>query len=197
VQTDRTLPNNKLDVIVQDSEKGTYVLIDIAISGDRNVIKKEAEKILKYKDLVTEIQCMWNMKTKVIPVIIGMTGTISKSHRQYLSNTPGKHEIKELQETAISGTAHILREVLMYMYKTYFMSKITLHVAQTANTDSYNTLYPRNMVCFRYIIVNTLLKGEKDDDDDDNNNNNNTTNNGRWDSIVNIVTGLQAGLSRV
>ena len=27
------------------------MLIDVAISGDRNVIKKEAEKILKYKDL--------------------------------------------------------------------------------------------------------------------------------------------------
>ena len=53
------------------------MLIDIAISGDRNVIKKEAEKILKYKDLTIETQCMWNVKTKVIPVIIGVTGTIS------------------------------------------------------------------------------------------------------------------------
>jgi len=32
--------------------------------GDRNVIKKEAEKILKYKDLTIEIQRMWNVKTK-------------------------------------------------------------------------------------------------------------------------------------
>jgi hypothetical protein len=29
------------------------------------------------------------------------------------------------------------------------------------------------MVCFRYIIINTLHKGDDDDDDDDNNNNNN------------------------
>jgi hypothetical protein len=47
------------------------MLIDVAISGDRNVIKKEAEKILKYKDLTIELQRMWNVKTKVIPVIIG------------------------------------------------------------------------------------------------------------------------------
>jgi hypothetical protein len=46
------------------------VLIDVAIPGDRNVIKKEAEKILKYKDLTTEIQRMWNVKTRVIPVTI-------------------------------------------------------------------------------------------------------------------------------
>jgi hypothetical protein len=44
------------------------VLIYIAISGDRIVIKKEAEKILKYKGIKTEIQCMWNVKTNVIPV---------------------------------------------------------------------------------------------------------------------------------
>ena len=45
------------------------MLIDVAISGDRNVVKIEAEKILKYKDLTIEIQRMWNVKTKVIPKV--------------------------------------------------------------------------------------------------------------------------------
>jgi len=40
------------------------MLIEVAISGDRNVIKKEAEKILKYKDLRIEIQRMWNAQNK-------------------------------------------------------------------------------------------------------------------------------------
>ena len=35
-----------------------------------------------------------------------------RSFRKYVSNIPGKHEIKELQKTAILGTAHILRKVL-------------------------------------------------------------------------------------
>ena len=34
------------------------LLIDVVISGDRNVIKKEAKKILKYTDLTIEIQRM-------------------------------------------------------------------------------------------------------------------------------------------
>jgi len=93
--------------------KDTCMLIDFAISGDRNVVIKEAEKILKYKDLTIEIQRMWNVKTKVIPVIMGATGTISKSFRKYVCNIPGKHEVKELQKTAILCTAHILRKVLM------------------------------------------------------------------------------------
>jgi hypothetical protein len=40
------------------------MLIDVAISGDRNVIKKETENIVKYKEFTTEIQRMWNIKTK-------------------------------------------------------------------------------------------------------------------------------------
>ena len=55
IQTDRTIPNNKPDVIIRDNEAGTCMLIDVGISGGRNVIKKEAEKILKYMDLTIEI----------------------------------------------------------------------------------------------------------------------------------------------
>jgi hypothetical protein len=113
VQTDRTTPNNKPDIIIRDNEKGTRMLLDVAIPGDRNVIKKEAEKILKYKDLMIGIQRMWNVKTKVTPVIIGATGTISKSFRKYLISVPRKHDIKERQKTAILDTTHTLREVLM------------------------------------------------------------------------------------
>jgi len=47
VQTDRTIPSNKPDIIIRDNENGTCMLIDVAISGDRSVIKKEAEKTIK------------------------------------------------------------------------------------------------------------------------------------------------------
>jgi hypothetical protein len=43
VQTDRTIPNNKPGIIIRDNEKGTCILIDVTVSGDRNVIKKEAD----------------------------------------------------------------------------------------------------------------------------------------------------------
>ena len=42
------------------------MLIDIAISGDRNVIKIKYERILKYRSLTTEVQRMWNVKQNVI-----------------------------------------------------------------------------------------------------------------------------------
>jgi hypothetical protein len=56
VQTNRTIPDNKLDIIIHENGKGTCLLIAVAISGDSNVIKKEAE-IPKYKDLTTHVEC--------------------------------------------------------------------------------------------------------------------------------------------
>jgi hypothetical protein len=109
--TSADIPNNKPDIIICNNETGTCTLIDAAISGDRNVIKNGTEKILKYKDLTIEIQGVCSVKTKVIPVIIRATGSISKSLRKYLNNKPGKHN--ELQRTAILGTAHIFQQVVM------------------------------------------------------------------------------------
>jgi hypothetical protein len=55
---------------------------------------------------------MWNVKTRVIPVIIGATGTISKSFRKHVSDITGNHDVKEIQKTAILGIVRILRKVL-------------------------------------------------------------------------------------
>jgi len=61
VRTDKTILNTKPDFLICDNEKGTRILrhfrlrtcrlIDAGISGDRYVIKKEAEKIPCYKTL--------------------------------------------------------------------------------------------------------------------------------------------------
>jgi hypothetical protein len=89
-----------------------FLLIDVAIPSDRNVIQRESEKKLKYKNLSIEIQLMWNMKCLIIPVIIGATGIVTKGLNKYLETIPGKHSIDSLQKTAVLGTSHIIRKVL-------------------------------------------------------------------------------------
>jgi len=74
VQTDRNIADNKMDILMQKNEERTFMLIGVAISGGGNVIKKEAEKNIKYEDLTVEMQCMWNVKTKVVPIITWATG---------------------------------------------------------------------------------------------------------------------------
>jgi hypothetical protein len=71
----------------------------------------------------------------VIPVIIGATGTISKTFRKYVSNIPGNHEVKELQKTAIMGTAHIT--VSLILTRTYYINTVLNNnhsVSETAST---------------------------------------------------------------
>jgi hypothetical protein len=105
--------------------KGTCMLSDVATPGERNDIKKEAEKILYYKHLITEIQRFWNVKAKVMLVTKGSTVTISKSLRPYLSNVSRNYEIKELHKIAILCTAHIQLKVLILKYKTYSTVEIS------------------------------------------------------------------------
>jgi hypothetical protein len=54
---------------------------------------------------------MWNVKAKIISVIAGASGTISKSFTKYLNSIPGRGDDKKLQKTALLSTAHQLRNV--------------------------------------------------------------------------------------
>jgi uncharacterized membrane protein len=62
IQTDREVLANRTDIIIKNKKDKTCLLIDVAIPTHKNVIQKEAEKKLKYKNLSIEIQILWNMK---------------------------------------------------------------------------------------------------------------------------------------
>jgi hypothetical protein len=91
---------NRPDIIIKNKKDKICLLIDVAIPSDRNVIQ-ESEKKLKYKNLSTEIQRMWNMKCFAIPVIIRATGIVTRGLKKYLETIPGKHSIDSLQKTAV------------------------------------------------------------------------------------------------
>jgi hypothetical protein len=60
---------------------------------------------------------MQNLNVKSVSVIIQVIGTIPKSFRQFLNNTSGKRNLKELQKTSILDTAKVLWKVLMKVRK--------------------------------------------------------------------------------
>ncbi|KAL1462310.1 hypothetical protein WDU94_014153 [Cyamophila willieti] len=108
IHTDRKILANKPDLVVKDKKKKQCLLIDVAVPSDYNITQKEAEKQLKYKDLQIEIQRMWNIRTKVIPIIIGATGLISKTTAELIEEVPGKHNLLQMQRAVVLGTAHII-----------------------------------------------------------------------------------------
>ena len=84
----------------------------MAVSAERNVMQKEAEKKLKYKSLCIELQLMWNMKCVNISVVTGATGIATKALEKHLEAIPGKYSVDSLQQTTVVRTSHITREVL-------------------------------------------------------------------------------------
>jgi hypothetical protein len=77
--------------------------MEVVISEDRNVIKKEAKKLLKY---ITPAYSTCGTKNKIDTSNNGHTGTTSKSSRKYLT---GKHKMKDLRKAATFDIAHTLR----------------------------------------------------------------------------------------
>jgi hypothetical protein len=98
------------------------------------VIKKEAEKILKYKGLMIEIQHMWIVKTKVTPVIIGAVGTISKFCRM-LEQHIRKARYQGITENSyIWHSTHTLESANVEAQKNLIL-KTTLYAPLTVHTE--------------------------------------------------------------
>ena len=110
--TDRHVPCNKPDIVIQEKKSDKCQIIDVATASDYIIQKKATEKMSKYVDLQIECQRIWNKKVEVILIIIGGTGIVDKSIKKYVGRMPGCHNIYSLQRSAILGTTHILRRVL-------------------------------------------------------------------------------------
>lgn len=54
------------------------MVIAIAILSERNVRKQKYEKLEKYQDPKEELEMMWKIKAKLVPVIIGALGIVTQ-----------------------------------------------------------------------------------------------------------------------
>jgi len=77
VHTDREVTADRPLIIIKNKKEKTCTLIDVAIPAGRNAVQKETERKLKYESLCIQIQRMWNLKSTIIPVIIGATGIVT------------------------------------------------------------------------------------------------------------------------
>ena len=88
------------------------IIVDIAVPGDSNILQKETEKCEKYQYLAREIQRIWKSRTKVMPVVVGALGSVSKKLAGHLEQLGIKNRTRTMQKSALLGSAHILRKVL-------------------------------------------------------------------------------------
>ena len=119
VNIDITITTNRSDIFNKYSVNSTRKLIDMSIPSDRIIALKEIIKNNnnKYKDLELEIQRMWQMKTEVIPVVVGALGTIKKGMVEYIKRVSERATVTETQKIIMLGSARILRKALKCMIK--------------------------------------------------------------------------------
>ena len=70
-------------------------------------MRKKPEKIEKYDELKREMK-----KVKVIPIVVGVLGAVSKKLDKWIEKLGIHIVIELLQKTALLGTARILRKSL-------------------------------------------------------------------------------------
>ena len=73
---------------------------------------KESEKKDKYLDLARELKNRWNIKLTIVPIVIGVLGTITKGLLKGLEDLEVGGRVEIIQTTALLRTARILRRVL-------------------------------------------------------------------------------------
>ena len=101
------------DIFIANKVEKTAIIVDVAIHRDKIIIDKEKEKIEKYQNLKREIQRLCDIKKiDVIPVILGVLGSVTKNFENYVDPIGIKINLHTVQKTALLGAARILRKVL-------------------------------------------------------------------------------------
>ena len=77
IQTDHVIEARRPDLVVVDKKERSCKITDFAVPGDR-IEEKEKDKIKKYQDLGMELQKIWNVRVKIIPLVLGSLGAIAK-----------------------------------------------------------------------------------------------------------------------
>ena len=100
------------DLVVVDKKDRRCKIINFAVPGDSRIEEKEKDKIEKYQDLGRELQKIWNVKVKIIRLVVGSLGAIPKQFGNSLKQIGIKTGTAQGQKTVLLGTAKILRKVL-------------------------------------------------------------------------------------
>ena len=79
IQTDHVIEAGRPDLLVVDKKERCCKIIDFAVLGDGRIEEKEKDKTEKYQDLGRELQKIWNVKVKIIPLVVGSLGAIPNS----------------------------------------------------------------------------------------------------------------------
>ena len=112
IQTDRVIEARRPDLVVLGKKERSCKIIDFAVPADSRIEEKEKDKMEKYQDLGRELQKIWNVKVKIMPLVVGCLGAISTQFGNRLKKIGITVGTAQVQKTVLPGTIRILRKVI-------------------------------------------------------------------------------------
>ena len=112
IQTDHLIPARRPGLIIIKKRKKICKIVDFAVPADHKINLKESEKKDKDLDLARELKKLWNMKVTIVPILIGVLGTVTKGLLKGLGDVAVGGRVETIQTTALLRTARILRRIL-------------------------------------------------------------------------------------
>ena len=110
IQDDLVIEARGPDLVVVDKKKRTCKIIDFVVPGDSRIEEKEKEKIEKYQNLRRELQKIWNVRMKIISLVVSSVGAVPKQFGNRLKEigVVSPAEIGQVQKTILLVTARIV-----------------------------------------------------------------------------------------
>ena len=113
IRTDKKIEHRKPDLVIHRKREGKTIIVDFACPMDHNVETKEKEKIDHYTDLKFELEKIWKTRIKIIPIVIGALGTVTKNLEDHLKSIDmADVRVHQLQKCVLLKTGNLLRKHL-------------------------------------------------------------------------------------
>ena len=113
IQTHHVIEALRPDLVVVEKKERSCKIIDFAVPEDSRIEENKKDKIEKYQDLGRELQKIWNVKVKIIPLVVGSLGAIPKQFGNRLKQISITVGTAQVQKTILLGMARILIKVLV------------------------------------------------------------------------------------
>ena len=113
IQTYHVIQHRRFDIVVVYKKERKCQLLDIAITGDSRLERKEYEMVDNYNELKSEVKKTWSLTyVSIVPIIAAPLGITSKNLKYWSGKLELKSSIELLQRAVLLGTAKIVRKVI-------------------------------------------------------------------------------------
>ena len=95
------IPARRLDLEIVNKIKRTCLIVDVSVPADHRVKQEEVEKRDRYLDLVRGLKKLWNIKVKVIKIVIEALVKIPKGFVQGLEELEVRERVESIQTESL------------------------------------------------------------------------------------------------